>query len=52
MYADVQFCIKLDGHITKSLSNDIGVKQGCVLSPKLFNLFINDISSIFSSPEP
>ena len=46
MYADVKFCIKLDGHISKSFSTDIGVKQGCVLSPKLFNFFINDISSI------
>ena len=33
--------------ISQSFSTDTGVKQGCDLSPKLFNLFINDISSIF-----
>ena len=46
-YAEVMFCVKVSGHITQSFSTNIGIKQGCVLRPKLFNMFINDIPSFF-----
>ncbi len=32
---------------TEYFETNIGVKQGCVISPTLFNLFLNDILEIF-----
>lgn len=33
---------------SKTFSCPIGVKQGCILSPTLFSLFINDLSTFFA----
>jgi len=40
MYSDVQYCVKQENGYTNSFSSNIGVKQGCVLSPTLFNMLI------------
>ena len=39
--------IKLSDGLVKHFTTTVGVKQGCVFSPILFNLFINKICSIF-----
>ena len=48
MYTDTNYVIKADGEFSIPITNNLGVKQGCNLSPLLFNLFINDIHSIFN----
>ena len=49
MYREVQFCVKLDQiHCTNNFNSSLGVKQGCVLSPALFNIFLSDLPQIFN----
>ncbi len=47
MYSKSKACVKLSNGTTEYFETNIGVKQGCVISPSLFNLFLNDIPEIF-----
>ena len=49
MYKTVIYHVKLQGGITPGILSKLGVKQGCVLSPLLFKLFIADLPAIFDS---
>ena len=48
MYKSVYQSVKLNGMLLESIPATRGLKQGCNLSPLLFNLFIEDIDLQFS----
>lgn len=51
MYEDLHACIKTKVGCTEGFPVDIGTRQGCNLSPSLFNLFMNDLPNVLESEE-
>ena len=47
LHVDVYYCLKINGGLANAFRSAIGVKQGCVLSPLFFKIFIADLSDIF-----
>ena len=47
MYDKTTQALRINNLMTRMFHTYKGVKQGCILSPKLFNLFINDLPDIF-----
>ena len=47
MYSEVRYSVKLRSGLTDPFLSNIGVKQGCILSHLLFNLFVNDLPLCF-----
>ena len=43
LYSEDKICIKLDDKISSTIKTKMGVRQGCVLSPLLFNIFMADL---------
>ena len=43
IYSQVECAIKLNGNMTEWFNVNSGLKQGCILSPVLFNIFINSL---------
>ena len=48
MYSSVNYSVKLKDGVTPPFQSYIGLKQGCNLSPTLFNIFINDMPNLFN----
>ena len=49
LYQTSKCAIKLSQSRTKFFSYSRGVRQGCILSPILFNLYINELAAIFDN---
>lgn len=49
MYSSVSFAVKCNDKLTDSFNTSVGVKQGCVLSPIFFNIFLSDLPEIFDA---
>ncbi len=42
---DVKCSVKINGHYSEWFNVSVGLKQGCLMSPMLFNLYIDDLIS-------
>jgi hypothetical protein len=51
LYEEVKFKIKTSAGISESFRSDIGVKQGCPLSPTLFCLYIDKLEELLNLQE-
>ena len=44
LYREVGSCVRLGGEKTEWFGLDVGLRQGCILSPVLFSIFIDGLA--------
>ena len=49
IYSNDTACVKIKDKISESFSINQGVRQGCILSPLLFNIFLADLPKLLDS---
>ena len=52
LYCNSRCAVKLGNTRTEFFSYSKGVRQGCILSPQLFNLYINELASLLDNTNP
>jgi hypothetical protein len=53
MYTQMQSCVKIkEGCLTNSFASQIGTRQGCNISPTVFNLYLNDLPELLIDCDP
>ena len=50
LYTEDKACVKIGNNITDTFIINQGVKQGCILSPTLFNVFLSDLQNNLETP--
>ena len=50
MYSKDKSAVKINNKMTEAFPCYTGVKQGCMLSPTLFNLYLSDLPEFLNSP--
>ena len=43
LYSEDQVCVKIGNKTSNRFYSNRGVKQGCILSPLLFNIYLSDL---------
>ena len=51
MYSSDISCVKIGDFVSPAFITNQGVKQGCILSPTLFNIFLSDIQAVLETPQ-
>ena len=51
LYCGDKVCVKVGNKITESFQANRGIKQGCILSPLLFNIYLSDLQAEIEPPE-
>ena len=51
VYSDVKCKVKIGGEVGNDFSVTTGLHQGCVLSPLLFSLYVNDLMEVLRCEE-
>ena len=46
MYSQLRSCVRIGDRVTEYFVSEVGTRQGCNLSPMIFNLFINDLPNL------
>ena len=47
-YSQTKYAVKINGFISRPFASSVGVKQGYVLSPLLFNLYLSVLPAVFN----
>ena len=52
MYSNDKSAVKIDNKLTEAFTCFAGVKQGCMMSPTLFNFYLSDLPKFLNTASP